>query len=454
MKNVHGPRLTGSAVLGAVAILLITVLLGCANPVSNTPEEPSDETVAKSVSTNILEMPGLSASLPASLSTGSSVSSGSFSSMAVGDVSTVPQSDLEDIVGRGFRQLTNGVEKQYLLKDFSNELREIADEQELELDTIYDIGEREFMGGQYDLGNMEITGADSADFTVWWFAIPMPDFNFWLRMDITRNGDDWIIETWNTRRVPSTGYYGLEHAYFDSANQVSVKSHEYFNPGDDNPDGELYPASLMKSYNRAELDSAGALTVVHGERTEGYEADGSLNNTYTEESVAWGTDSYAGVFHITNDADAELVEEYYLPDLGLVRRLKSGQDQLPLKTLLPLQGAHEGDSVAKRETSDGSFEYFIDVSDGTDVPLSDVQDLSNVYTYDAQNDQLNEATAPVLTSTADSLPDYFTVPDQSWLGTVDNEVNAAYTSQLANVDLDSIPARDLKDVAEFDDLEF
>jgi hypothetical protein len=280
-------------------------------------------------------------------------------------------------------------------------------------------------------------------------------------MDITRNGEEWLIEGWTTRHVPSTGYYGLEYAYFDSANGISEKSHKYFNPYDSNPSGELYPASVMKSYNRAELDGSGALTAVHGERTEGYEADGSLNNTYTEESVAWGSDNYAGVFHITSDADAELVEEYYLPDVGLVRRLKSGQDQFPLKTLLPLQGAHEGNGVAKRETSDGSFEYFIDVdadgvfdSDGTDVLLSDVQDLSDVSTYDAQSDELVDTTAPLLATTADAPPSYFTVPDQSWIGTVDDKVNEAYLSKLAEVDLDSIPARDLKDDPEFDDLEF
>lgn len=148
------------------------------------------------------------------------------------------------------------------------------------------------------------------------------------------------------------------------------------------------------------------------------------------------------------------------------------RNQFPFKQLLPLQGAYEGKTVRRKEgetytDSSGDetwtwtdYEYFIDDNDNaqldegndaTDLRLNNVW-MSTSYTWNPDTDEETVVKAPFFSTTGTNLPSYFSVPDQSFIGEVEQKIDNAYSDALADLSLNDVPTEDISDSPQFDDL--
>jgi hypothetical protein len=146
------------------------------------------------------------------------------------------------------------------------------------------------------------------------------------------------------------------------------------------------------------------------------------------------------------------------------------RNQFPLKTLLPLAGAYEENTVRREEGETGTYTwdeeeysythytYFIDANDsGTldrengDVILDNVW-LNENWIWDPETDEITIVKAPFLSTTGTNLPSYLSAPDQTVIAGIESEIDAAYTAGMSEISLDDLPIQDISDRPEFADL--
>ncbi len=259
---------------------------------------------------NLRELPEVEAQLPASLSAAGSGGSASASviAMAQGDVTTVSASALPDVKAQGWYDMKDAAGLDFLSEAFLDELREIANEQELDFGVVYDLGVRDFMEADFDLGNLKLAGSDN-DLTVYWYAEPTyletgTSFTFWARIRIVRNGDDWTV-TANFEQGGAES--GKIYANFATATGESLFLSRF--SGSDPESGPYSYEDITQSIPNDD----GSLTILSGY------SDGS--GGWGETRIGWGDDTMGGVIGVGNwGSDSYASQEYYNGDGSLLQQ--------------------------------------------------------------------------------------------------------------------------------------
>jgi hypothetical protein len=258
-------------------------------------------------------MPEPTVTLPASLAAGgTSASSNTIGALAMGDITEVSIQTIPDVKANGWYEMKETTEVSEMLTAFVTELRQIATERELEFDTVYTLGEREFFDGSYDMGNMKLTGTNADDFTVWWYPKPFAAWDSYIRLDILRSGDDWEVEMLSTFiqglddpfGEPGTKY---DYAYYNTATGDSALSYVY-----EPLDGSVG----WRDYARATPGADGSITFVS--RGQYAYDDGAVT---TEATAGWGNDEWGGVIATYDDNGRDMaMKEFYNQSGGLIQQ--------------------------------------------------------------------------------------------------------------------------------------
>jgi len=581
-----------------VLVLIAGALLGGCNLFGSSSDSPAGPAggggSGSTASQNLQNMPKPTVTLPASLAAGgASASSNTIGALAMGDIAEVTIQTLPDVKANGWYELKDKTEVSEMLTAFVTELRQIASERELEFDTVYTLGQRDFYDGNYDMGNMKLTGVSADDFTVWWYPKPFAAWDSYIRLDILRTGDEWEVEMLSTFiqgpddpfGEPGTKY---DYAYYNTASGDSSLAYVY----------ELIDGSIgRRDYARSTPGDDGSITFVS--RGQYASDDGAVT---TEATAGWGNDEWGGVIATYDDAGRDMaMKEFYNQNGGLIQQawgestldtdwlswideatsqnladltfdpaLSAAPDnvylfyhwngsghevwvsldddfsdsdnvkldgtdiwnvyykadttwsagdtvynwdgdgsltanpdgdgdvsgwrvsyrkgyevpaaqtifdgsyylrnQFPLKTLLPLAGAYEENTVRREEGETGTYTwdeeeysythytYFIDANDsGTldrengDVILDNVW-LNENWIWDPETDEITIVKAPFLSTTGTNLPSYLSAPDQTVIAGIESEIDAAYTAGMSEISLDDLPIQDISDRPEFADL--
>ncbi len=257
---------------------------------------PSDSPASRT----LRDMPEIEAQLPASLASGGTTGSGSVAAAAVDDVTEVVASQIPDVKAQGWYDMKDAAGLDFLTEAFVDELREIADERALDFNTVYTIGQRDFVDGQYDLGRLKLLGSEN-DMTVYWFARPFPGTGFWARIHIVKSGDDWsVTATMNQYSDASSGWGEstlLSYADFDTATGESLLllDDTFTDPG--------FGTERWQEITVSVPNSDGSLTVLSE-----YALDGDAG--WSEMRIGWGDDSMGGVLGIGEDGSSAFKEFY------------------------------------------------------------------------------------------------------------------------------------------------
>lgn len=251
---------------------------------------------ASVASRNLQEMPRLEAQLPASLAAGGSSSSSSIvAPRAAGDISELVAANLPDVKAQGWYDMKDAAGLDFMTEAFIEELKEIAEENTgLSFNTVYPVGDRQFIDGTYDMGSLRLTGTDN-DMTVWWYANPSEpglDVDFYARINIQREGglagssDTWKVEA-NFTLFEADSSFGNTTAKlymsFDTATGDSVRLSSFSGSSGGTP-FEFNDITVSKR------NSDNSLTVLSA-----FGDGGSLDG---EVRIGWGDDAKGGVIGI------------------------------------------------------------------------------------------------------------------------------------------------------------
>ncbi len=262
---------------------------------------------------NLREFPKVEAQLPASLSAAGSGGSASVVAMAEGDVTTVSASALPDVKAQGWYDMKDAAGLDFLSEAFLDELREIANEQELDFGVVYDLGVRDFMEAKYDLGNLKLVGSDN-DLTVYWYVGPTDEYpsTFWARIRIVRSGDDWTV----TANFFDQGgaESGKIYANFATATGESLFLSRF--SGSDPESGPYSYEDIIQSIPNDD----GSLTILSG-YSDGSVVFGDGSVGWGETFIGWGDDTMGGVIGVGNwGSDSYASQEYYNGDGSLLQQ--------------------------------------------------------------------------------------------------------------------------------------
>lgn len=300
--------------LGIIQILLVIVPLILAGCGGGSGGGGGGGVVAPPTSTeasrNLQELPEVEAQLPASLAAGGTTGSSSLTASAEGDVSIVAASGIPDVKAQGWYDMKDAAGLDFVTKAFVDELREIASEMGLEFGVVYDLGQRAFIDGQYDLGNLKLAGSDN-DMTVYWYATPFPGMRFWARLEIVRSGDEWNITAaftqFNSASSPIGEMQSLTYSTFDTATGDSLVLYDA--EGTD-PD---YGAYSFEEITRTIPNGDGSLTILSG-----YDEGGG---GFSDFSVGWGNDANGGVVGVGSwDGYSYASKEFYDSSGSLIQQ--------------------------------------------------------------------------------------------------------------------------------------
>lgn len=299
-----------------LTIAAASLLVGCipAGAGSDSPANQDDGgTSGSTASENLRNMPEPGVALPASLAAGGdSASNNTIRALATGDITEVSVRTIPDVKANGWYEMNQKTEVSQMLTLFLNEVREIASERELEFDTVYALGERDFWDGSYDMGTMKLTGTSADDFTVWWYPKPFAAWDTYIQLDILRTGDDWRVEMLSTIIQGPDHPFGEEgttfdYAFYDTATGESSISYA-FEPVDG--------STGTRDYARATPRGDGSITFVS--RGQYAYQDGSVT---TEAVAGWGDDTQGGVIATYNDDGREMaMKEFYNQNGGLIQQ--------------------------------------------------------------------------------------------------------------------------------------
>lgn len=253
------------------------------------------------VSRTLQDLPRIEAQLPASLAAEGSAASASIGTTAVGDVDELTISDLPDVRSQAWYDMKDAAGLDSFTEAFVDELREIGAERDLDFNTVYTLGQRDFLDGRYDLGRLKIVGSEN-DMTVYWFARPFPGLRFWTKIEIVRTGDEWSVT------ASANEIFGelssQSYATFDTTTNISLLLSDNVNP-----DPTSGPAS-HREITRARPNADGSLTLLSA-RAEG--------GSWEDMRIGWGDDTMGGVLSIgEEDGNVYASRDFYNGDGSLL----------------------------------------------------------------------------------------------------------------------------------------
>ena len=304
--SVRSPRIVQSVLVLVPLILVLGCGGGSGGGGGGGAVTPPTSTPA---SRNLQELPEVEAQLPASLAAGGTTSGSSLSASAEGDITIVAPSGIPDVKAQGWYDLKDAAGLDTMTEAFVDELREIASEQGLEFGVVYDLGQRSFFDGQYDLGNLKLAGSDN-DMTVYWYASPLPGFRFWAQFKIVRSGDDWNVTARFTQissaSSPLGEMYNLNYSTFDTASGESL-----FLVDSEGTDPD-YGAYAFEEITQTVPNGDGSLTILSG-----YDEGGG----FSDFSVGWGNDTEGGVIGVGSwDGYSYATKEFYNGNGSLIEQ--------------------------------------------------------------------------------------------------------------------------------------
>ena len=432
-------------------------------------------------SDNLRSLPELALDLPASLSGTNSVSGSSFQIAAIGDVTGINASDLDYAQASGWQVVYEATRPDFVTRIFLAELREFAAEQEVNVDTVYELGNRNTTIGQnkigvgtMDFGKLRIVGT-ADDMTVWWYAKPIAYLEVYLRLQVSQVAGSPVVEgvrvvNWLAGADSagrSEGEQDLEYIYYNRADNEAIIAVE---------ENTTAPTPVL-SISRGFRNGDGSTTVLV--KRGPYVSDTLIA---TKVTVGWGDDSVGGVGVIDENAPADeekvlrevynevgsLVldsrgfassnHDHWLLGTSLAEETMFGTTyevarRFMLRELLPLKSAYSSTPLRRKETGTWSYPeddpeitapsytYFIDVNndgarDAEDTVLP-IVDGPN-YNFDASTEQ-ETAVAAVELITTGSTPaelDYFTGPDFTKIDGMHTKLNTLYTNDVPGFGVD------------------
>ncbi len=253
------------------------------------------------ISRTLQDLPRIEAQLPSSLAGDGSAASASIGTAAVGDVDELTVSDLPDVRSQAWYDMRDAAGLDSFTEAFIDELREIGSTRDLSFNTVYTIGERDFLDGRYDLGRLKIGGSES-DMTVYWFARPFPGLRFWAKIDIARSGQEWAVTASMNEIFGELS--SQSYASFDTATNISLLLSDNVNPDE---------TSGPPSYRELTIAAPNAddsLTLLSAT---------SEGEGWGEMRIGWGDDTMGGVLSIgEEDGEDYASRDFYNGDGSLL----------------------------------------------------------------------------------------------------------------------------------------
>jgi hypothetical protein len=440
---------------------------------------------ASTASANLSSLPELAVDLPASLSGTKSVSGSSVQITASGDVTGVTAGDLEYAQASGWQVVYEATRPDTVTRIFLAELREFAAEGDLNMDTVYELGNRdtaiglnEIGVGTMDFGKLKLVGT-AEDMTVWWYANPVSFLEVYLKLQVSQVGGSPVVEgvrVYNWLAGAATagraeGDQDLAYIYYNRADNEAILAVET-NATSSSPE-----LSITRGFRNG--DGSTTVLVKRGP----YVSD---TLTTTEVTVGWGDDSVGGVGVIDENAAADeekVLREVYneIGSLVLDSRgfASSNHDhwylgtslaeetmfgatyevarRFMLRELLPLKAEYSTRPLQREETGQWSYPegdpeitaeayaYFIDEDNNgarnagdTDLPIIDGPN----YNFDASTGQETAVAVAELitTGTTPVELDYFTGPDFTKIDGMHTKLNTLYANDVPGFGVDVLGA--------------